>query len=317
MAVFTNRPYAGAADLQVMISLVAARPAERITDYPGIVDLREMLGRSEMRTNTRLWEDADGQFVGFAILYVTYNKLLFEVAPQVAGGDVEAQMIAWGVERVQQVGQERSDPITLEVSCRDDNTERIALLERHGFVAQETRTLHMIRSLDEPIPEPQVPEGLVVRHVEGEHEVEPLVALHRAAFGSENITVEDRLSWMRVPGYDPELDLIAVAPDGTFAAYCMCSISEEENACTGRNEGYTDPVATHPAFRRQGLARVLLLTGFQLLKQRGVETAVLSTWGENTAMQQTAKSVGFRVQSTTVFFTKQSPRSLAHLQGRK
>ena len=71
------------------------------------------------------------------------------------------------------------------------------------------------------------------------------------------------------------------------------------------NEGYTDPVATHPAFQRRGLARALLLTGLQLLKQRGVDTAVLSTWGENTAMQQTAKSVGFGVQSTTILFAKQ------------
>jgi mycothiol synthase len=310
MTAFTSRPYAGAADLQAMIDLlIAARPPERITDYPSIVDLQELLGGSAIQANTCLWEDAAGRLIGFAILYVTYNKLLFEVAPWVTGGDVEAQMIAWGMERMQQAGHGRGEPITLEASCHEDNTERFALLERHGFVAQETRTLHMIRPFDdnEPIPEPQVPEGFVIRHVAGEHEVEPLVALHRAAFGTENATVEGRLSWMCAPEYDAELDLVAVAPDGTFAAYCMCSISAEENVFTGRNEGYTDPVATHPAFQRRGLARALLLTGFQLLRQRGVDAAVLGTSSENTAMQQAAKSVGFRVQSTTIFFTKQAP----------
>jgi len=109
---------------------------------------------------------------------------------------------------------------------------------------------------------------------------------------------------MRAPEHDAELDLIAIAPNGTFAAYCMCSISEEENALTGRNEGYTDPVATHPAFQRRGLARALLLTGFRLLKQRGVDTAVLSTSSENTAMQRAAALVGFRVQSK-IWFVKQ------------
>jgi len=166
----------------------------------------------------------------------------------------------------------------------------------------------MIRPLNgdnEPIPAPQVPAGFVVRHVAGGHEVEPLVALHRAAHGTDNLTVKDRLTWMRMPEYEPELDLIAVAPDGTFAAYCMCSISQEENARTGRNEGYADQVATHPAFQRQGLARALLLTGLHLLKQRGVDTAVLGTSSENTAMQQTATSVGFRVQSTKIWFAKQ------------
>ena len=43
MPTFANRPYAGPADLEAMVDLlIAARPAERIADYPGIVDLREM-----------------------------------------------------------------------------------------------------------------------------------------------------------------------------------------------------------------------------------------------------------------------------------
>jgi hypothetical protein len=47
---------------------------------------------------------------------------------------------------------------------------------------------------------------------------------HRAAFGTEYLTVEERLATMREPEYDPELDLLAVAPDGRLAAYCMCFI---------------------------------------------------------------------------------------------
>jgi hypothetical protein len=33
--------------------------------------------------------------------------------------------------------------------CRDDDTARIALLERHGFVRQAVSSLRMIRPLDE------------------------------------------------------------------------------------------------------------------------------------------------------------------------
>ena len=305
MTTFTSRPYAGAADLQAMIDLLTTvRPAEQITDYPSIVDLQELLGRSTIQANTRLWEDADGQLMGFAFVD-TCNNLRLEIAPQATSDEIESQMVAWGVECVRRARREHGEPVTLDASCRDDDTERIALLERHCFVIQPLRTLYMIRPLDEPIPAPQLPEGFIIRHVRGEHEVEPLVALHRAAFGTENMTVEDRLSWMCVPEYAPELDLVAIAPDGTFAAYCFCSISEEENALAGRNEGYTDPVATHPAFQRRGVARALLLTGLDLLKQRGVDTAVLGTSSENVAMQRLAASVGFRVQSAKVWFEKQ------------
>jgi hypothetical protein len=52
---FVSRPYAGPADLAAMIELlVAVRPAERITDYPSIVDLHEILSRADIQSNTCL-----------------------------------------------------------------------------------------------------------------------------------------------------------------------------------------------------------------------------------------------------------------------
>lgn len=268
-----------------------------------------MLGTSHLQANTCLWENPAGQLIGFAIMDMGTGYLIFEVTPQATGDDVEAQIIAWGEECIKRANRERGKPITLQSGCPDDNTERIALLEGHGFVVQEDRTLSMTRPLNEPLPALQLPAGFVIRHLEGEHEVEALVALHRAAFGTKNMTVEYRLAMMRVPEYEPALDLIAVVPDGTFAAYCMCYISREENALTGRVDGYTDPVATHPAFQRRGLAKALLLTGLDLLRQRGMETARLGTSSENIAMQRTAASVGFRVESEKIWFAKQVPVS--------
>jgi ribosomal protein S18 acetylase RimI-like enzyme len=134
-----------------------------------------------------------------------------------------------------------------------------------------------------------------------------LVALHRAAFGTENLTVEDRLSWMRVPEYDPALDLVVVAPDGILTAYCHCFISAEENARAGRSEGWTDPIATHPTYQRRGLASALLLEGMRRLRARGIETAVLGTSSENIAMQRAAASVGFRAAWTRIWFEKPVP----------
>lgn len=118
------------------------------------------------------------------------------------------------------------------------------------------------------------------------------------------MTVEVRLAMMRVPGYDPELDLLAIAPDGRFAATCMCSISPEENERSGRNEGYTDPIATHPDFQRRGLATALLLTGFGKLKEHGVGAAVLGTSSDNVAMQRAAQGVGFHVQFAKLWFSR-------------
>ena len=287
--------------------LLMVRPAERLADFPGVVDLREILASSKVQDNTRLWFDADDRIVGFAFVD-PYHNLRFEVDPLGADPDLESEIVAWGDTCLERAMQESGESLTLDASCRDDDAERIKLLERHGFVKQELRTLHLVRSLQAPIPRPQVPAGFRIRHVAGEQEVGALVALHRAAFGTAHMTVEERLAMMRVPEYEPTLDLLVVAPDGRLAAYCMCSISREENRRTERNEGYTDPVATHPDFRRRGLARALLLAGLQALKQRGMDTAALGTSSENVAMLHTAQAVGFRVQSTTVWYSKPVPR---------
>jgi ribosomal protein S18 acetylase RimI-like enzyme len=240
--------------------------------------------------------------IGFAFVD-PYNNLWFEFDQQ-THSNIESEIVAWGVECIRQAMQKSGESVTLDASCRDDDVERVTLLERHGFVMQEMCSLRMTRSLNEPIPTPETPVGFNIRHVMGEQEAESLVALHRAAFGSENMTVEERLAMMRAPEYDPELDLLAVAPDGRFAATCMCSISQEENERTGQNEGYTDPIATHPDFQRRGLAQALLLTGLHKLKQRSIDTAILGTSSENIVMQRTAQAVGFRVQSTKLWFAK-------------
>lgn len=299
-----SRTYAGAKDLQSMIDLlIAVRPAERITDYPSIVDLQEVLALTDIQKSTRLWFDSDDQSIGFAFVDHYYN-LWFEFDQQTIHPDTQLEMINWGVACIQRAMRESGKSLTLDASCRDDDIDRIALLEQHGFVMQEIRSLNFTRSLDKPISAPQLPAGFSIRHVAGEQEIDAIVALHRAAFGTENMTVEERLSMMGLPEYEAELDLLIIAPNGRLAAYCTCSISQEENERTGRNEGYTDPVATHPDFQRQGLAQALLLAGCRKLQERGVKTAVLGTNNRNIGMQRAAKAVGFQVQSTKLWFEK-------------
>lgn len=304
MQSYTSRPYSADEDLQAILEfLLAVRPAERVASYPSPVDLHEMFALQQVQDNTRLWFDAGNHMIGYALVD-HYNNLLFEFEPQAFTLEIEAEIIALGIACIQRAMQEEGETLTLDASCRASDTEKIAFLTRHGFEQQEGYSVYMVRPLDQPIPAPQLPEGFAIRHVLGEEEVEALVALHRAAVGTEHMTVEERLAMMSVPEYNAKLDLLAVAPDGRLVAYCMCSISEEENAATGRKEGYTDPVGTHPDFQRRGLARALMLTGLQALKQRGMDFAVLGTSGENIAMQRTAESVGFHVASTTLWFAR-------------
>jgi mycothiol synthase len=296
MTTISNRLYEDDKDLQSMIALLnIARPVEQLTDYPSNVNLHELLQSAAVQTNTRLWF-SDAQLIAFTLVD-EYNNLLFDCLP----GQLDVlgdEMVAWGLSRL------NSEAKTLDANCRASDTARVAFLEKHGFVRTPNETIAMDRDLDKPIPDPVLPAGFMIRSAKGEEEAEALAELHRLAFGTDFVTTEVRLTWMRVPEYDPGLDLIAIAPDGTFAAYCMCSISHEQNQITGNLEGQTDPVATHPDYQRKGLAKAMLLKGMQMLKERGMESAHLGTSGENIAMQKTAESVGFFLEHKVLWFEK-------------
>ncbi len=298
--------YTGTVDLQRMLDLVKARPLDRLTDFPSIADLQEMLGANNPLLYIQLWEDATGKLAGFALLqdYQTWVFLVMEVSSSSPVVDIEEQMVTWGEGIVRRLSSTCNCPLPLEVHIKADNYAQIALLEALGFEQQPGGSVSLSRSLSEPIPVPDIPLGFVIRPSAGEQEIEEWVRLHRLAWGTENMTVEERRSMLQTPFYDSSLDLVAVSPDGTLAAYCVCWFSEEENALTGRKDGHTDPIATHPAYQRGGLARALILTGLSLLKDRGLETARLGTARENLGMLRTAESVGFRIVSETLWFSK-------------
>ena len=127
-----------------------------------------------------------------------------------------------------------------------------------------------------------------------------LVDLHRAAFGTDNMTVEERLVIMRVPGYQHELDLVVTASNGELAAFCICGFDEEDETI-----GCTDPLGTHPRFQRLGLGSAIITAGMQALKSRGARVVELGTSSQNLPMQELAEKLGFLVVSEKLWFSKQ------------
>lgn len=301
LAIYTNRLYADEADRQAIAQLlVTSRPAGQLVSFPSPQDLHEIVAQLPDRYQIALWEDAGRSLAGFAMVDLAYNNLFFEIAPEIRDRGIASEAIEWAVGCLGCVTSSAGPDLTLDTACFEDDAWRLAVLEQQGFVVQPVRTLTFFRSLSEPIGEPLLPAGFHVRSATGEQEAEALAALHRAAFGTEHMTVEERLAMMRVPGYDRALDLIAVAPDKSLAGYCFCSISHEGGSCLG----HTDPVATHPRFQRLGLARTLMLIGLRKLKERGAETATLGTSSENTAMQRAAESAGYRLAGSKIWLSK-------------
>jgi mycothiol synthase len=127
-----------------------------------------------------------------------------------------------------------------------------------------------------------------VRAVAGEHEAANRALAQRQAFPMLRVTDEGYAQLMRTLEYERELDIVAVASDGTIAAYAMVWLDRDNRI------GDFGPVGARPAFRRRGLTRAVLLEGLRRMKARGADTAIVSTVESNVAAIPLYESIGFR-----------------------
>lgn len=263
-----------------------------------LTDFEEVIQLEAVQKRTRLWRQ-DGELV--ALAYVdNFNNLLFEIVPEKTNKALEDSIVDWGVTCQKALNDQRQRSDTLDACARADAPLHLRVLQEHGFIASATRSLRYRLSLEVPLKEAPLPFGFSIRPVYGESEVETLVNLHRAAFGTQTMTIEERLSIMHAPNYRPELDLVATDRNGTLAAFCIGGLEEDENGRIGS----ADPIGTHPAFQKKGLAKALICHTAQLLKDLGATCVLTGTSSENLPMQYLAQAVGFDLYREDIWFTK-------------
>jgi mycothiol synthase len=92
---------------------------------------------------------------------------------------------------------------------------------------------------------------------------------------------------MTAPDYQPELDVVVVAPDSRFASFAMCWIDPETDI------GSFEPVGTRDEFQRRGLGRATMLEGMRRMKARGMTVATVLTWTKDAGNVAFYESLGF------------------------
>ena len=271
---------------------------ERLVPKSTIVDFDEQISLTSIRETNRIWKQ-DNKIVGFAFID-EYNNLWFDTETEFSLLEkLENEIIEWGVLCRKNRFTETGTNNTLDCPCEVDNHHRISILEKHGFTLEPVRSLQYSHPLNKQIAEHPLPTGFSIRCVKSKNEVEQLVALHRAAFGTNNMTIEYRLAMMSTPQYIQEMDLVAVAPNNELAAFCVCGFDDPD-----KKNGFTDPIGTHPSFQRIGLGKALISAGLIALKNAGADTVRLGTSNENIAMQRLANALGFVCVSEKLWFSK-------------
>jgi mycothiol synthase len=288
---FRSRPYRGEDDLRRMLALCGAAHRDLVHgEYYHTGDVIWQLFRADVGVTetVRLWEDRDGNLRGFAL--PDNGTIVLQLHPALRGDDrLEDAMLAWA----EQTCRSRATAPTLETDAFDDDAQRLAVLARRGY-ARADDGLVLVRfhqSLDAPLPAPASPLDFAIRHIADEADFPARVALHRAVWTNSRVTVESYRRMRAVPGYSPELDLVAVAPDGTLASYCICWYDPESRT------GLYEPVGTHPAYRGRGIGKAVISEGLRRLQAHGARLAIVQTNDTNVAAIRLYESAGFRIVS--------------------
>jgi mycothiol synthase len=313
----TARPCTEAAELPAIAELINACDALDQLDQgtsPG--ELRSFFEdpETDRERDFRLWHDAEGRLLGCGQLFVDQSdgkvegRLRIYVHPAARDGELGARIVGWGEQRMREIGRERGKPPRIRSLGRDDIPYRLDLVKRHGFMP-ERYFLRMARRLDGDLPEPQIPAGFSVRPLDGQREAVAWTELCNLAFrdhwNPSEYSLDEVRHWLADPSYRPELNLVAAAPDGRLAGFCWCSIKAEDGTPIEAREGWIDELGTHPAFRKIGLGRCLLLAGMHRLKALGIGTVKLGVDAHSrTGATRLYDSVGFEASYRQVTSAK-------------
>ena len=289
-----QRAYRGQSDWQTIAELIQSDD-----HFYNRVDFPWRLCSTSLEDwcNAVVWEDEHKQMQMFAALQFPWLTVDYAIRPAVRNLDVEQMVINWAETRLWQIAQETDSHFPFNVRALSDEHERISFLEALGYTRWEHSLVKMKRFLTE-LPTPNIPAGFTIRPLAGEQEAEAYAELQRAAFDSTTMTALWRSHTLHAPLYNPDLDLVAVAPDGRLAGFCIWWYAPHLKTAQ------IEPLGVHPDFQQLGLSQALMAEGFQRVAALGAETALVETYSFSEPALKSYQAAGFEIVTHEFKFYK-------------
>jgi ribosomal protein S18 acetylase RimI-like enzyme len=295
----TARPYNAATDLASLVSL--AQMNNRFAPASVYLHTGDVLWRLFQNTvfdpqrHVRLWQQ-DETVIAWA-WFEEPDGFVWCIHPEFQSARiVEAEIITWASEQIDPSAPGSDGHLWTRVCATD--TATLDALARFGFLEDARHARKMEYTLSGPPVTAACPPGVTVRAVGGPDEWLERVELHRIVWHPSRVTLDAYKRLRTVPGYRPDLDLVAVAPDGQLAAYCLCWLDPVTNV------GLFEPVGTHPAYRGQGLGKAVVTEGLRRLQAHGATAAWVTGVESNVAAVNLYSRVGFSTATYEHFYKK-------------
>jgi ribosomal protein S18 acetylase RimI-like enzyme len=243
--------------------------------------------------NIFLWDDPDrpGELAAWVVFSPGWNAFDLFIHPDWRSSHWMDVLARWTIQRLEGLidAGDGKQIRTLWVSPNDQLL--VECLEKLGFLMTDVTNLDLERSVVEPIPEIELPVGYQIRPLAGESELVQRAIAQHMAFGSSlelDRYIERYRRFMGSAAYADALDLVVLTPEKQVAAFSIWWLDPANRL------GHLEPLGTHPAFQRRGLARALILDGLRRMQAAGMTRVNVCTEGDNLPAQALYRATGFQ-----------------------
>lgn len=226
-----------------------------------------------------LWENADGKIIA-ALNHLGGSELRLHVHPHFRSTELENEMFAYAEENFYAVTEDGRRYIYMPIF--EDDTQRQEIAQNRGYKKQSGWGHHYRRDLDSSIPNTTLPSGYAIRSMGGAEDYRARGWASWRAFHNDepDENYDGDYSWyanlQSAPLYRRDLDVIAVASDGSIAAFCTIFYDDYTRSAV------TVLVGTAVEHWRRGLGKAVVTEGLRRLQKVGC-TLVFSTAYEEPA----------------------------------
>lgn len=229
-----------------------------------------------------LWETDEGRLVG-AVHPEGKGDAHFQIHPDYRHL-IEEEMLAWAEENLSiEEGHQRR----LEIFVFEYDNPRLRLVKKRGYEKMPWwGVTNRMRFGQKSLPAPNLAEGYMLRSTTEDDHQQVADILNAGFNRTKHTAAEFKNFTLHSPSYRHDLNLVAAAPEGIFAALVGVTYDEINR------RGIFEPVCTHPDHRRKGLAQALMIEGMHRLKTLGAADAYVET-GDMEPANALYEAVGF------------------------
>ncbi|HET9913852.1 MAG TPA: GNAT family N-acetyltransferase [Anaerolineales bacterium] len=234
-----------------------------------------------------LWE-MDGQIVAM-LTPESMGEAFFHIHPAFRAEVSLAEMLDVAETKLFTRNDNGKTELTVWVNAKDDAAK--SLFTKRGYARSRWSVEHMRRrSMTQPIPDAAPADGYTIRALGDESEHPARSWLSWKVFHPDEPDEKyEGWKWykniQRVPIYRRDLDIVAVASDGEFAAFCTVWFDDVTRTAV------FEPVGTHPNHQKRGLGKAVMSEGLRRAQRLGATLATVSSYSP--AAHALYESMGF------------------------